>query len=134
MKNKSPVISPNGKIVLALLKKSKKPLTAYDILGKLQNSGIKAPQTVYRALDRLEEHGLIHRIQSLGAFVACHNEEEGHGKQFAVCRKCNNVIELHEHRICDYISEIGRKIKFMIESEMLELTGICESCAKSRKI
>jgi Fur family zinc uptake transcriptional regulator len=130
MKNKNTLLSQNGKTVLALLRKSKKPLTAYDILGKLKNSSIKAPQTVYRALDSLEELGLIHRIQSLGAFVACHNSEEDHGKQFAVCRKCGSVIELHEHRICDYISEISRKIKFTIEREMLELIGICGNCAK----
>ncbi len=130
MKTKSSTISTNGKIVLALLKKSKKPLTAYDILSKLKNSTIKAPQTVYRALDSLEELGLIHRIQSLGAFIACHSEEEDHGKQFAVCRICNNVIELHDHRICGFTKEIGKKIKFTIEREMLELIGVCESCEK----
>lgn len=130
MRNKSTTISAHGKSVLNLLKKSKKPLTAYDILGKLQNSGIKAPQTVYRALDSLVEHNLIHRIESLGAFVACNNEEEDHGKQFAVCRLCSRVIELHDHRICDFIKEIGKKINFKIEREMLELIGICESCVK----
>lgn len=129
MKNKSTEISKHGKNVLALLKTSKKPLTAYDILGKLQDKGVKAPQTVYRALDSLAERGLIHRIQSLGAFVACHNDEQDHGTQFAVCRKCNKVLELHDHRICNFIKEIGSNIKFRIEREMLELIGICEDCS-----
>lgn len=129
MKNKSTEISKHGKNVLALLKKSKTPLTAYDILAKLQDKGIKAPQTVYRALDALVERGLIHRIQSLGAFVACHNDEQDHGTQFAVCRKCNKVLELHDHRICNFIKEISKNIKFHIEREMLELIGICEDCA-----
>ena len=106
----------------------KKPLTAYDILGKLQKAGIKAPQTVYRALDALLERGLIHRIQSLGAFVACHNDADDHGTQFAVCRKCQKVLELHDHRICKFIKEIGVNIKFSIEREMLELIGVCEDC------
>lgn len=130
MKNKSTEISKHGKNVLALLKTSKKPLTAYDILGKLQDKGVKAPQTVYRALDSLAERGLIHRIQSLGAFVACHNDEQDHGTQFAVCRKCNKVLELHDHRICNFIKEIGSNIKFRIEREMLELIGICEDCTE----
>ncbi len=130
MKNKNTELSQNGKNVLALLKKSKIPLTAYDILGKLQASGVKAPQTVYRALDELVERGLTHRIQSLGAFVACHSDEEDHGTQFAVCRKCNKVLELHDHRICDFIKEIGKKIKFHIEREMMELIGICDDCTK----
>jgi Fur family zinc uptake transcriptional regulator len=131
MRNKSTDISPHGKNVLALLKKSKIPLTAYDILGKLQKAGVKAPQTVYRALDSLLERGLIHRIQSLGAFVACHNDEQDHGTQFAVCRKCNKVLEIHNHSICKSIKEIGEKINFHIEREMLELIGICQDCYKS---
>ena len=130
MRTKSTDISAHGKTVLALLKKSKKPLTAYDILGKLQGAGIKAPQTVYRALDALVERGLAHRIQSLGAFVACHNDEEDHGTQFAVCRGCGTVLELHEHRICDAIAEIGKKLKFKIEREMLDLMGLCRECEK----
>lgn len=133
MKNKSTEISPHGKNVLALLKRSKIPLTAYDILGKLQKAGIKAPQTVYRALDALLERGLIHRIQSLGAFVACHNDADDHGTQFAVCRKCQKVLELHDHRICNFIKEIGKNIKFKIEREMLELIGICEDCENKAK-
>lgn len=128
MKSKSTEISKHGQNVLALLKKSKIPLTAYDILAKLQDKGVKAPQTVYRALDSLAERGLIHRIQSLGAFVACHNDEQDHGTQFAVCRKCNKVLELHDHRICNFIKEIGNNMKFHIEREMLELIGICEDC------
>jgi Fur family zinc uptake transcriptional regulator len=122
-------MSENDKIIFATLKKSSKPLTAYDVLDKLQGTKIKAAQTVYRSLDALAERGLIHRIQSLGAFVACHNEEEDHGTQFAVCKECKDVIELHDHRICNVIHEISNKIKFKIEREFLELIGLCEKCA-----
>lgn len=132
MKNKRSEISHNSKTVLALLRKSKKPYTAYDILAKLQNSGVKAPQTIYRALDELSERGLVHRIQSLGAFVACHSEEEEHGTQFAVCRKCSKVMELHDHRICEFIQEIGKNINFSIEREMLEVIGLCADCTENK--
>ena len=134
MRTKSTEISPHGKRVLALLNKSKAPLTAYDILGKLQKEGIKAPQTIYRALDALEARGLIHRVQSLGAFVACHSEEEDHGTQFVVCRACKSVVELHDHRICDFIKEIGIKLKFHIEREMLELMGLCQKCERKARL
>jgi Fur family zinc uptake transcriptional regulator len=133
MRTKSTDISAHSKLVLKLLEKSKKPLTAYDILGKLQGSAIKAPQTVYRALDALSERGLIHRIESIGAFVACHNDAEDHGTQFAVCRSCGTVEELHEHRICDSIKDIGKKLKFKIEREMLEIIGLCNVCESKTK-
>ncbi len=131
MKNSD--ISENDKNVLALLKKNKKPLTAYDILGKLKNTKIKAPQTVYRSLESLAERGLIHRIQSLGAFVACHSDEEDHGTQFAVCRECKSVQEIHDHRICNSIKDIGKNIKFKIEREFLELIGLCDECSMSSR-
>jgi len=129
MRTKSKDISPHSKKLLEILQKSEKPLTAYELLEKLRGDGIKAPQTVYRALDSLVERGLVHRIQSLSAFVACHNDEEDHGTQFAVCRDCGVVIELHDHRICDIIKDVSKKLKFKIEREMLEIIGLCERCS-----
>ncbi len=128
MPSKNLALSPHETRVLELLKKKRKPLTAYDILDQLRSAGIKAPQTVYRALNGLAEKGLAHRIQSLGAFVACRNDEDDHGSQFVVCRACGAVEELHDHRICHFIQEIGEKLKFQIEREMLELIGICSAC------
>jgi Fur family zinc uptake transcriptional regulator len=60
------------KRVLELVWASHQPLGAYAILDKLTNEGHKpAPPTVYRALEFLLEHGLIHRIASLNAFLGC---------------------------------------------------------------
>jgi len=128
MRTKSTELSPHSKKVLGLLSKYKTPLSAYEIIDKLRRFGIKAPPTVYRALDTLLERGLVHRIESLNAFVACHNDEEDHGTQFAVCRGCGAVVEIHDHRICNFIKEIGKKLKFHIEREMLELLGLCQAC------
>lgn len=128
MRTKSKTLSPHSQRVLKLLAKSDRPMTAYEILDKLRKVGIKAPPTVYRALEPLIEQGLVHRIQSLNAFVSCHNEEEDHGTQFAVCRGCGSVMEIHDHRICGFIKEIGKRLKFHIEKEMLELLGLCKRC------
>jgi Fur family transcriptional regulator, zinc uptake regulator len=71
-------LSPHCKKVLEALHKSGKPLSAYELLDKLHKFGIKAPPTVYRALETLVERGLVHRIESLGAFVACHDMHGDH--------------------------------------------------------
>ncbi len=115
-------------LVLTALRKSKLPLSAYDLLAKLRKRGVKAAPTVYRALQALEDEGLIHRIASLGAFVACHNDVADHGSQFAICRACKKVVELHDHRICQTISAMGKRIGFRVEQEMLELIGLCQAC------
>ena len=56
--------------VLELVWQSHRPLGAYDILGVLSSEDGRraAPPTVYRALDFLLEHGLIHRLASLNAY------------------------------------------------------------------
>ena len=64
MRAKNGSLSPHAQTVLRLLKKSQTPLSAYEILDRLRNAGIKAPPTVYRALDSLVARGLAHRIES----------------------------------------------------------------------
>ena len=134
MRPRKTELSPHCHKVLDLLTRSDRPLPAYDILGALRKFGIKAPPTVYRALDTLIEKGLVHRIESINAFVACHGEhDDGHDHThpntgFAVCRDCGTTVEIHDHRLCDVIAELGKKLKFHVEREMLELMGLCESC------
>ena len=132
MRTKSKTLSPHSQKVLDLLEKSQKPLSAYEILDKLRKHGIKAPPTVYRALDALVERGLAHRIESLNAFVACHGEDSSHhhehGAHFAICRACGTVAEIDDHRLIDALHDAGKSIKFRIEHETLELVGLCRSC------
>jgi Fur family transcriptional regulator, zinc uptake regulator len=125
-------LSPHCRKVIALLSGSSKPLSAYEILDKLRPEGIKAPPTVYRALEALIERGLVHRIESLNAFVACHDDDDhdhhNHSAQFAVCRSCGSVTELHDQRITELLSELSNKLHFHVEREMLELLGQCQQC------
>jgi Fur family zinc uptake transcriptional regulator len=132
--SKTQTLTPHCQKVLALLDKSPKPLTAYDILDKLRKHGIKAPPTVYRALETLTEQGLVHRIETLGAFVACHEHESDHSHaQFAVCRECGSVEEIHDAQLTASIKKLAASLKFRIEREMLELMGLCSKCAPALK-
>jgi len=132
MRHKDTKLSPHAKKVLETLHKNGKPMTAYALLEKLKRFGIKAPPTVYRALDALLARGLVHRIETMGAFVACHDEEGDHGAQFAVCRSCGSVTELHDPRLTDSIHAMAKNLRFHIEHEMLELMGLCQRCDKTQ--
>lgn len=133
MTAKAKTLSPHSQKVLDLLHKQHKPLSAYDILDKLRRCGIKAPPTVYRALDALVQRGLAHRIESLNAYVVCHAHAEPaphkHVARFAVCRACGAVEELHDGKLGELIAGIGRHLKFTVEREILELIGLCHQCA-----
>ena len=55
----------NEKLVWDVLAVSKEPLKAYEILDTLKERGVRAPMTVYRALDGLEAKGHIHKLDGL---------------------------------------------------------------------
>jgi Fur family transcriptional regulator, zinc uptake regulator len=68
-------LTRNQDLVLKTLNAADTPLSAYDILDRLRGDGLRAPLQIYRALDKLIEHGLAHRLESLNAFVCCANSE-----------------------------------------------------------
>src|SRR5690606_28474545 len=91
--------------VLELIWSSHEPVGAYDILQRLTEDGRRAaPTTVYRALDFLAAHRLIHRLASRNAYIGCrHPDESDHEGQFLICTGCGTVAELHDRRIGEAI-------------------------------
>ena len=81
--------------VLEALLASHAPLGAYELIDRLAEQGARpAPITIYRALDFLREQGLVHRIESRNAFIACvHNHASGDPVVFLICEKCGAVGE-----------------------------------------
>ena len=70
----SPRLTNKQALVMNLLGKTKGPLSAYAILDQLHDSGFRGPVQVYRALEKLMELGLVHRLETLNAFVACQHK------------------------------------------------------------
>ena len=120
--------------VLGLILDSEAPTGAYELLDRLKTTRHgAAPPTVYRALDFLLEHGLIHRVERLSAFVGCvsHDlgEEGGHTAQFLICRSCGRVTELEDHALAHALAEAARRFGFTINTATIEAEGQCAACA-----
>jgi Fur family zinc uptake transcriptional regulator len=119
------------RFVLEIIAASDKPLGAYDILEQLgQKIDNPKPPTAYRAIEFLSEHGFIHRIESLNAYVTCHSDHRHQGSQFMVCDDCGDVIETH---ICDLPAPLTEKTKesgFHLTRWNIELHGSCGKCFK----
>jgi len=116
------------KRIFELIWQQHKPIRAYDILGQLQQDGRAAPPTVYRALDFLLELGLIHRIESMNAFVGCNNPEQKHEGQFFICNNCGAFVELDSTSINSAISHSAEHSGFEIQQRTIEITGLCPEC------
>ena len=126
-------LTKNQKVVLSALTNSEKPLSAYEILefNHVRDKGIKAPLTVYRALEKLITFGLVHRIESLNAFIACDSAPHIEPAGFIICNNCKNTTELRINDCEDHLTRGAREIDFHVEKVRVEVTGQCDSCRKS---
>ncbi|WP_029006739.1 Fur family transcriptional regulator [Azospirillum halopraeferens] len=116
--------------VLELVWRSHRPRGAYAILEDLSQQEGKpaAPLTVYRALDFLVEQGLVHRIESLNAYVGCPAPGLAHTGQFLVCESCGNTEEIDDPRIREAIRDGAAARGFRVRLPTVEVRGLCPDC------
>jgi len=122
-------LTPLRRRVLELVWSSHGPVGAYDILEMLRGERAgAAPPTVYRALDFLRDHDLIHRIESLNAFVGCGDPARHHGGQFLICTDCGAVAELDDPDIAGTVARRAGALGFRVERQTIEVSGRCGPC------
>lgn len=125
-------LTPIRQRVLELVWQSHKPVGAYDLLPLLAAEGFNsAPPTVYRALDFLLDLGLVHRINSLNAFVGCSHPGETHPSCFFVCSDCGQAQELEASQVKQVAKQVEAMLGVVVEQQTTELTGVCPACQKS---
>jgi len=129
-------LTPLRKQVLLLIWQSHKPLGAYTLIDMLAESEQRrvAPPTVYRALEFLLELELIHRINSLNAYIGCVSPQSHHGSSstaanyFFICSQCHNSQEVIDTALGKAISNAGQPFDFVSQQQWLEVTGLCRDC------
>ncbi len=115
--------------VLRLLWRGHEPVGAYALLEALKRSHPgAAPPTVYRALEFLIAQRLIHRIESLNAYVGCPRPAEPHASQFLICGKCGTAAELDDADLADDLLARASALGFAVERQVIELRGLCPHC------
>lgn len=115
--------------VLEIVAASHVAIGAYDIIDRLAEGGRRpAPITVYRALDFLIQHGLVHRLASLNAYVACPHAGDRHGAQFLICRHCGTIGELASAGVDRAIAEAASEAGFAVAVPVVEVEGLCAHC------
>ncbi len=131
--DKGQKFTPIRRRVLQALLASHKPLGAYEIIEELAGSMSRpAPITIYRALDFLMENGLVHRIESRNAFLACaHNHDSRSVVAFLICDSCGSVGEIPAAGLAQSFNEAARGTGFAPKLSVVEITGTCAHCQKA---
>ncbi len=128
-------LTRNQDLVLKTLNAADTPLSAYDILDRLRSEGIRAPLQVYRALEKLVDGGLAHRLESLNAFVCCANAERhartGGTAAFAICEDCGHVDEFADEVVEQRLKDWAAAHGFAPTRTTIELRGHCKDCGRA---
>lgn len=125
-------LTRNQSLVLNALARTKGPISAYGLLDALREEGLRGPPQVYRALEKLIEYGLVHRLESLNAFVACahrHEHADDGPVAFAICDGCGSVREFSDSAVAGRLCEWSAANAFQLRKATIELRGLCSDCA-----
>jgi Fur family zinc uptake transcriptional regulator len=124
-------LTPLRRRVLSILSESGEPLGAYAIIEKLSKLEGKqiAPPTVYRTLEFFEENGFLHKIESRNVFVPCEHPGHAHAGVLLLCDGCGRSQEREDDDVAGAIGRAAAQAGFALVPQMIELHGLCESCA-----
>ncbi|MGF1547009.1 MAG: transcriptional repressor [Thiotrichales bacterium] len=122
-------LTPQRRAVLELICRKGRPIGAYEVLDELRRAAPRtAPIVVYRALDFLLEQGLIHKLESLHAYVGCLHPNHSHAGQFLICSRCGGVTELVDEGIAERIHAAAAAVGFHPLQPVIEVSGVCAQC------
>jgi len=124
-------LTRNQQMVLDVLEQSKGQMSAYEILDHLRPEGLKAPLQVYRALEKLTEMHLVHKLESLNAFVSCNHRschKTGDMTVFTICNDCGDVNEFSADTVADVLWQQTDKNGFKPFQATIEIKGTCARC------
>jgi len=121
-------LTRNESLVWEALSEAGGPLKAYEILDRLKDKGVRAPMTVYRALEGLDQKGFIHKLEGINAFVPCKHEGPHEVQVFLVCEGCASAKEVELDAIESNLRPLLRVARFKMKTARLEARGLCLDC------
>lgn len=121
-----PDLTRNESAVLSVLRAAVGPMTAYQILGRMQGErGAVAPPTVYRALKGLEKAGLVQRIETMRAWAAISGSAQG---VVAICDDCGTVRSVEAPNLFETLHARLAAEGFAEARQTIEVHGLCGGC------
>jgi Fur family zinc uptake transcriptional regulator len=127
-------LTPARRVVLDELCAAGGPVGAYEMIDRVAKVTGKrpAPVQIYRALDFLVENGLVHRLASRNAFMACGHGHDAHEPAiFLICDACGSVTEATSREATQSLSAVAADCGFAPRAQVIEIAGRCSKCQQA---
>ncbi len=125
-------ITPARVAVMALLRRTRKPLTVEDIMWRLPKKSFDLA-TIYRSLATLRQTGLVRQIdfQQGRALYELADQAEHH---HVICTRCESMEDVRD--LCTETMEqraLQQSGFAAITQHSLEFFGLCKRCASQTR-
>src|SRR5439155_9539273 len=110
-------------------------VTAREIGDQLSERGDRVGlASIYRALDLLEEQGLVQRFD-VGESAARYEPALPNGEHHhhLVCERCGEVVAFEDDGLERAIGRLARRVDFAVDGHDVTLRGECPACAGSQR-
>jgi Fur family ferric uptake transcriptional regulator len=89
-----------------------------------------ARASVYRALEQLEELGLVRRIEVCRGTAGYERvDPAGHHHHHAICRDCGRMVPFEDRSLEQAIGRLSESIAFDVAEHDVVLRGRCDRCS-----
>jgi len=124
--------------VLSALIEAGGALSAYELLDRCNKRLSKSmpAMSIYRILDFLQSHSLVHKLKSNNKFIACAHIDCDHQhfsrSQFFICSDCPAVEEINiDTSAYEFMRRAAEQAGFSLSNTQLEFTGSCQRCTNN---
>jgi Fur family ferric uptake transcriptional regulator len=86
--------------------------------------------SVYRALEQLEQLGLVQRLEVTRGTAGYERVEPGgHHHHHAICRSCGRMVPFEDQALERAIDRLSKQVRFEVTDHDVVLRGLCRRCS-----
>jgi Fur family transcriptional regulator, ferric uptake regulator len=106
-------------------------VTALDLDDELSRRRPRVGRaSVYRALEQLEQLGLVQRIEVCRGTAGYERvDPTGHHHHHAICGECGRMVPFEDSALEQAIGKVSAGMEFNVTQHDVVLRGVCEKCS-----
>jgi Fur family ferric uptake transcriptional regulator len=107
-------------------------VTALDLEEELRGRDVAVGRaSVYRALEQLEQLGLVQRIEVCRGTAGFERiDPTGHHHHHAICRDCGRMVPFEDQSLEKALDKVAGGMSFDVTEHDVVLRGRCERCTR----